>query len=307
MNTKTFLAVFNSIETVINNLVRTLVNILTFAVTEMAPIVAPLPPAFSIYTAMSQRLHVPFQVAIAAAFAIEVIGMFSAKVSIRCYQWNSQRTKTEPTIPRDLSITMTGVFFTVVLLLALTVELFPALVALVIPGFVLIAISVYINLAIHTNLEKLELDKANTLHLREEKNGLTAQIRTAKKEAETLAERLKTARTKLTALGRELAGQQQLKRSLENDLIQLNTQVKLGQNQPNSPANFVHSAPNDLNKANEAKQDQINRRRQELAALLDKNSQLTNRELAGQLGVSLGTIKNDKKALNGSLKIGGAG
>ncbi len=42
MNTKTFLKVFNSIETVLTGLVRTIVNIFTFAITEVAPMVAPL-------------------------------------------------------------------------------------------------------------------------------------------------------------------------------------------------------------------------------------------------------------------------
>jgi len=64
---------------------------------------------------------------------------------------------------------MTSAFFAVVFLLALTVDLFPSLTALVIPGFVLIAISVYVNLAIHTNLEKLETDKSANLELREER------------------------------------------------------------------------------------------------------------------------------------------
>jgi hypothetical protein len=308
MNTKTFLSIFNSIETVINSLVRTIVNIFTFAITEMAPMVAPLPPAFSIYTAMYERLHVPMYVAVIAAIAIEIIGMFSSKVSIRCYQWNRARNKTEQTIPQTLSIAMTATYFIVVLLLALTVELLPNLVSLVIPGFVLIAISVYVNLAIHVNLEKLETDKACEIELRQEKNGLLAQIRVAKKDLEHLVIEAKSKRSELATLAGELAGQQQAKSDLEITLGQMRAQVATGQNGsqdgPNWPGKGVdggQSEPAKLDKANETRQAKIDTRRAKLASLLAENGQLTNQELAGELGVGVSTIKNDKKVLNGNL------
>lgn len=302
MNTKTFLDSFNSIETVVNHFVRTLVNIFTFAVTEMAPILAPLPPAFSIYTAMSQRLHAPLYVSLVAALAIEVIGMFSAKISIRCYQWNADRNKTDPAVPQVLSVAMTALFFAVVLLLALTVELLPGLIALVIPGFVLIAISTYINLAIHTNLDKLETDKKRNLDLREEKNGLAVQVRSAKKDVSNLANLVKTAKLELTTLGQTLTSQNQEKIALEAILTRLRTEIKIGQNGAIYPVNLSSSGQIDLAMANEVKQDKIAARRQKLTALLTENSQLTNSELAIKLGVSVGTIKTDKKALNGIIK-----
>lgn len=279
-----------------------IVNIFTFAITEMAPMIAPLPPAFSVYTAMTERLRVPIYIAVIAAIAIEIIGMFSSKVSIRCYQWNKARNKTDQTVPQNLSILMTSSYFIVVLLLALTVELLPGLVALVIPGFVLIAISVYVNLAIHSNLEKLEVEKAATVELRDEKNGLSAQIREAKKELAKLANEVKNGQAKLSTLTAELTTGQMAKIDLEANLAALRDQVANGQNEgqngPYSPAN----GQNGLDKANEGRQAKIAQRREKLADMLAKNDQLTNQELAAELGVSLGTIKGDKKAMNGSLK-----
>lgn len=315
MSAKTFLSIFKSIETVINAAVRMVVNIFAFAITEITPLVAPLPPAFSIYTAMYERLHVPAYVAIIAAAAIEITGMFSSKVSIRCYQWNKARNKTDQSVPQAMSVAMTSIFFVVVLLLALTVEIAPALTALVIPGFVLIAISVYVNLAIHTNLEKLETDRANTVELREEKNGLTAQIREAKKELEKLAgqadrvgQQAKIGRSKLTALTAELAAKEQAKIDLEGQIAALKELASAGQNGGQNGVNgrpisqeINQFGPQNLANANRSKQDQIEARRSKLAGLLAENDQLANKELADILGVGVSTIKGDKKALNGAL------
>lgn len=311
MNTKTFLKIFNSIETVINSLVRTVVNVFTFAITEVAPMVAPLPPAFSIYTAMYERLNVPAYVAIVAAIAIEIIGMFSSKVSIRCYQWNSARNKTDQSVPQALSIGMTGAFFVVVLLLALTVDLFPSLVTLVIPGFVLIAISVYVNLAIHTNLEKLEADKSANLELREERNGLTAQIREAKKDLVNLTtqwgaidQQARNGRSELANLTAELATGQRAKIGLEAELANLKELASDGQYGGNWPVNGQNDGQfraDILGQAQAAKRTKVEDRRAKLAKLLANNDQLTNPELASQFGVGISTIKADKKALNGSL------
>ena len=317
MNTKSFLSTFNSIETVINSLVRMIVNIFTFAITEVAPMVAPLPPAFSIYRAMSERLHVPVYVAIIAAVAIEIIGMFSSKVSIRCYQWNVGRNKSEASVPQGLSILMTSIFFLVVLLLALTVELFPNLTALVIPGFVLIAISVYVNLAIHTNLEKLEADKSTNLELRGERNGLAVQVRKAQKDLAELAtqaalasQEARNSQSELATLKAELATGQQAKIDLEAKLAELKKLATNGQIAGQYEGNWLVNGQNggqfgaaNLSRANAVKVGKVEARRSKMVELLAKNDQLTNAELASLLEVGISTIKADKKALNGKVKV----
>lgn len=280
MKTKTFLSSFNSIETVINSLVRMVVNIFTFAITEIAPMVAPLPPAFSIYRAMTERLHVPVYVAIIAAIAIEIIGMFSSKVSIRCYQWNAGRNKTETAVPQALSIAMTSAFFAVVFLLALTVDLFPSLTALVIPGFVLIAISVYVNLAIHTNLEKLETDKSANLELREERNGLTAQVRQAKRDLEKLQNETQKLTAKRTALIAEIAAK---KAANAGDAVQ-----NMG---------FVPGDLAALEAAKSSKKSKIAARREEVLRLHTMGE--TTSKIAEITGYSSDTIRRDIKELNG--------
>jgi DNA-binding CsgD family transcriptional regulator len=283
MSAKTFLGIFSSIEIVVNSLVRTIVNIFTFAITEIAPMVAPLPPAFSIYRAMTERLHVPIYVAIVAAIAIEIIGMFSSKVSIRCYQWNTRRNKTDQSVPQAISITMTSIFFTVVFLLALTVDLFPALTALVIPGFVLIAISVYVNLAIHTNLEKLETDKTASLELKDERNGLVAQIRQTKKDLTKLQNETQNLTAKRAALFAEIAAQ---KAANSGDAAQ-NTA-------------FVPGDLAALDAARNSKKAKIAARRQEVLRLYRAGE--TTPKIAEITGYSPDTIRRDIKSMNGKVK-----
>lgn len=288
--TKTLLTIFRNIETVINSLVKMVVNIFTFAITEVAPLVAPLPPAFSIYIAMTERLLVPSYVAVIAAVAIEIIGMFSSKVSIRCYQWNAARLKTDQTVPQRLSVWMTAAYFVVVFLLALTVDLLPGLVALVIPGFVLIAVSVYVNLAIHTNLEKLETDKAANFEMREERNGLAAQIRAAKidlkklqNEAQTETQKLQKLAAKRDVLAAEIAAQ----------------------NAAAKPANSGDAAfvPGDLaalDAARTSKRGKIESRRKDVLRHVQAGK--TTSEIAKLTGYSPDTIRRDIKELNGKLE-----
>ncbi len=282
---KSFLRTFKAIENVVNGFARMITNIFTFSITEVAPMVAPLPPAFSIYTAMSERLHVPFYVAVIAAIAIEIIGLFSSKVSIRCYQWNSSKSRSEPSVPQGLSILMTSIFFVVVLLLALTVELAPGLTALVIPGFVLIAISTYFNLAIHVNLERLEAAKAGDLELRQEKSGINTEIKKAKADLEALANDIQ-----------KLAGE---RAKLTKDVGRLEKQSAArtnGQTNGFGPQNVDKARA--ISGANA--KVRITQRRQNVLALKAEN--LTNEAIARELDVSLSTVKNDLKQLNGSAK-----
>ncbi|MHC4195607.1 MAG: hypothetical protein ACYSQZ_06655 [Planctomycetota bacterium] len=226
MITKSVLNFYTSVETILTQLVRMIVSIASFSIGELAPLAAPLAPSFSIYLAMSQRLQMPQYVALIAAGTIEIVGMYSAKISVRCYRWNVTKTKTEPRVPQALSVSMTAVFYVVVLALALTIELIPALTALIFPAFTLISVSVYVNMAIDQNLRNLETAKAAEIELRQEKNGVAADIRQAKNELEKLStafnrtqQQVKNSRSELATLTAELTTGQQAKIDLEAELM----------------------------------------------------------------------------------------
>ncbi|KKM00049.1 hypothetical protein LCGC14_1808310 [marine sediment metagenome] len=196
--TKKILNFYASVETIVTQLVRLIVSVTSFSIGELAPLTAPLAPSFSIYLAMSERLHMPAYIALIAAGTIEIVGMYSAKISVRCYRWNSGRGKSEAAVPQGLSIAMTGIFYLVVLSMALTIELIPSLVSLIFPMFTLISIAVYVNMAIDQNLRKLEIDKTNDIADRKVKTGLTVEIKQAKIYLETVRDNISQAQQAAT-------------------------------------------------------------------------------------------------------------
>ncbi len=82
---------------------------------------------------------------------------------------------------------------------------------------------------------------------------------------------------------------------LEDDVKALKRE-KRSKNGAVSPLNGVPLAV-----ANQALQDKMANRRKQLVTILEDEPELTHAQLADRLGVSTGTIKNDKKALNGNL------
>ncbi|KKK93040.1 hypothetical protein LCGC14_2696870 [marine sediment metagenome] len=189
---------YSNVERIVNGLVTLIVNVFMFGVTTLAPLAAPIAPAFSVYKALSERLGTPFPIAIAGAIAIEITGMFISKTAIGCHNWNSARNKNEPIAPKSLAIAMATVFFVVVLILSLTIELRPELAIWVYPGFVLIAICVYVSLAIANNLAEWTKTKADEAALRNERTGLNVEIKQAKIDLETVRDNISLAQQTAT-------------------------------------------------------------------------------------------------------------
>lgn len=284
--TKNILNFYASVETIINGLVSLVVNVFMFAITTLAPLAAPIAPAFSVYKALAERLDAPFSIALAGAIAIEITGMFVSKTAIRAHNWNVRKNKTDPEAPKALAIAMTAIFFIVILILAFTIEINPALSVYVYPGFVVVAITVYVCLAVSNDLAKWETDKANDLAQRAERNGLAADIRRAKQEANDLAQMVQD----LTAEGAKLA-QDIDRQKAEMNRLQMTNDTK---NPPNDTTIMDR-----LPQANEArrlkKQERLNR-------IIELAADHTQPEMAEILGVSVSTIKRDMKSLNGQLE-----
>lgn len=99
------------------------------------------------------------------------------------------------------------------------------------------------------------------------------------------------------------AENRQLDRQLRLDEIDKNHELKLaklakinGQN-----GEFLANSGQELANANQAKKGKISYRREQLLSIVS-SEKLTQVELAERLGVSVGTIKNDLKAMNGMAK-----
>jgi hypothetical protein len=258
--------------------------IFTETVTKAAPILAPLPPAFSVYTAMS--LRTPQWVAIGTALAIELIGMFSSKVAVKCWNWNKTRIKSEAAAPFPLAVAMAAVYFLVVLALSLGIEINENFLIAIYPGFVVIAASVYVSSAVSTDLGQWQRDRAERHAEQAEKRGLAADIRAAKNEAATLA-------SDIQKLAFERS---QLVSDINNETTRLKRLAAKGDtvhtsNDTNAKGNI--ELVNETRKLN--KQDRLNR----IIELAKDHSQS---EMAEILEVSISTIKRDCKQLNGTIQ-----
>lgn len=114
----------------------------------------------------------------------------------------------------------------------------------------------------------------------------------------SLAE-LTARRDTLTADLDKLNGQIENKR-IELNKLQAAINVTNAETNHDSPA-FVPGDLSALDKANEAKLSKVAERRQEVLSLV--NEGLSPDDIAGQMGVSLRTIKRDITALNGQVRV----
>jgi hypothetical protein len=192
------LALFDNTRAIVSGFVGMLEGIFTDTVTRLAPILAPLPPAFSVYTAMS--LRTPQWVAIATALAIELIGMFSSKVAVQSWNWNRGRLKTEPVAPFSLTVAMAAVYFIVVLILALSIEIWTESLIILYPGFVIIAAATYVSNAINGDLTMWQRDRDERIAQQKEKRRLSVEIKAATEKLTELRTDLETTREEIAEL-----------------------------------------------------------------------------------------------------------
>jgi len=205
------LTLFDGTRTIVSGFVGMLEGIFTDTVTRLAPILAPLPPAFSVYTAMT-RAETPYWIAIATALAVELIGMFSSKVAVRSWNWNRSRLKTEPAAPFRLTVAMAAIYFVVVLVLALSIEIWTESLIILYPGYVIIAAATYVSNAISGDLSAWQRERDERIAQQKEKRGLAAEIKAAKETLESirtkandLTAQIETLTTKETTLKRNIA------------------------------------------------------------------------------------------------------
>ena len=209
------LTLFDGTRTIVSGFVGMLEGIFTDTVTRLAPILAPLPPAFSVYTAMT-KAQTPYWIALCTALAVELIGMFSSKVAIQSWNWNRARLKTEPVAPFTLTVAMAAVYFIVVLVLALSIEIWTQSLIILYPGFVIIAAATYVSNAINGDLSAWQRKRDERLQQQKEKHGLGAEIKTAREQLAELTADLETIRAEAADLTEAVARLKAQKRRLTN-------------------------------------------------------------------------------------------
>jgi hypothetical protein len=125
----------------------------------------------------------------------------------------------------------------------------------------------------------------------------------AERERDNEAERVRRIEDEVRERGYRAEDEdRQLKRQLAIAKMDKSHELELAKMDKNIGQNGDSLAKNgdNLANANEAKKGKIAHRRDAILSIMD-SEKLTQVEMAKRLGVSLGTVKNDLKALNGSL------
>ena len=277
----------------------------------VGPWLIPILPAYTVGTAIYKHLNTWPAVAIIGAIAFELAGIAATKTALRCWTWNNARRKSDQPAPFGLAVTLALVYFLVGIGLSVALEVWTSLVVIAPASFFLLAGQSYFVLAIGYNLTKWENSRRLEIGQRAAKNSLQADIaelaerlETLGSDRDTLAAEIATGRQEIADMDAQIADMDAQIADMDNQIAKrrkilagLKNDPETGQNRDYSPLNGVS-----LGKARAAKQDQIAERRDSVKNLTQQG--LTVTEIAAHLGVSGGTIKSDRRALNGQMTNG---
>jgi len=280
---------------------------LAFA-SRLGPYLAPVGPAYFVGRSVFNHLQANLIVAIIMAIALEFLGVTTTKTTLRCWLWNNQtKRKTDPLAPYGPMLGLTLTSYLIGIGLAVGLEVAPTL-AIYAPGlfFILAGIG-YFTLATTLNLTAWEKDgiaesaaKKAIQILKQQIKTLTTQLTKRQKQLTSLNGQLTQRQSQIDHTKKELTnldGQLTQRQSqlttlnskidhTQKELTTLNGQLTQRQKQP---------ATNHQPTTSQPPKEKIATRQQKVLALIQKN--LTNSQIANQLGVSLSTVKSDKLSL----------
>lgn len=125
-------------------------------VAKLSPWLAPLPSAYFVARSAMEHLRLPLLVAIVAAAIIETLGLSTVHTALWCYDWNSQKRKTDPAAPVGLAILLGGVYLVATLGLVVLLEVWPWLSTYAPALFPALAVVGAVNLALISQQERRE-------------------------------------------------------------------------------------------------------------------------------------------------------
>ena len=242
-------------------------SVLLAMATRIGPWLAPVGPAYFVGRAAYHRLDAWLPIAVAMALAVEAVGIAATHTALKAWTWNETKRKSDPEAPVTLMIWLSLVYFLSALILSILVEVYPDSAVLAPAVFIGLAGVAYVTIAVSTRLNgwQTERDKEATERLTKQEDK-KAIIELSSRVEKLLDERNDLA-GKLSRLSRQNNG----------------------------------FGPQNLAKAHKAKRSKIDARREKVLALIGQN--MTNGQIAEALEVSVGTVKNDRKALNGKVKV----
>lgn len=141
----------------LDNVERTAVDVISV----FAPWLGPIPSAYLVGDACINNLQWHIVVAVIAALSVESIGVVSVVTSLRAYEWNATKNKTDPAAPFLLSLFLVIFYLVVTVGLVVLLNVIPALATWAPAVFPLLAVVGAVNIAIKNGQQRRELAKAD--------------------------------------------------------------------------------------------------------------------------------------------------
>ena len=251
--------------------------------TRLGPWLAPIGPAYFVGRSVYHNLNAHWVIAVVMAIAIECVGIAASHCALRCWTWNQTKRKSDPEAPFILMVWLSLVYFGAAFSLAILTEVIQELATYAPAVFLGLAAVAYVTIGVAMKLHTWEDERKVISEARQVKGQLTNEVK-------QLAAQVDQKRRQLTTL----------QTNLNRQRVEVDAQID-GQfeGKATNPGSF---GPHNLDKANQAREVKIARRRERVLTLKRQNHTL--QHIADTLEVSLSTVKNDLKALNGKLEEG---
>ncbi len=261
------------------HLLETLEEMALATIARIVPWLIPIAPAWAIKTSVETYLEIDPTIALLMALAFEGMGIYTSHVAFLCWTWNKSRNKTDGEAPFMLMKWLLSAYLVVGLVLVILIKVYPPS-TIVAPAFFLpLGLVVYSAWAVHIELSSWRNEKEIETEERKAKIGLKADLKKLASERTKLASEIDQQRAKLASLN-------------DQEKVTLTGQTN---SFDRSNINKARAISGNNSKA------RISERRAKILKLKGQN--LTNAQIAKELDVSLTTVKNDLKSLNGKLEV----
>lgn len=259
------------------HLLETLEEMALATVARIVPWLIPIAPAWAIKTSVEAHLEIEPTIALLMALAFEGMGIYTSHVAFLCWTWNKSRNKTDNEAPFSLMKWLLSAYLIVGLVLVILIKVYPPS-TVVAPAFFLpLGLVVYSAWAVHIELSSWRQAKEAETEERKVKTGLTADIKNLTSDRTKLASEIEKQRAKLASLN-------------DQEKVTFDGQTNSFDRSNVTKARAISDSNSKV---------RISERRSKILTL--KGQKLTNAQIAKELDVSLTTVKNDLKNLNGHL------
>ena len=140
----------------INEILDSLEDTAIDVISVFGPWLGPVPSAYLVWRAVQLHLQWHWSVAVAAAIAVESIGVVSVVQALRLHEWNETRRKSDPTAPFGLAVTLVAFYFIITIGITVLLDVVPSLAYIAPAVFPLLAAVGAVNIAVKNGQRRRE-------------------------------------------------------------------------------------------------------------------------------------------------------